>query len=167
MQVIDNLELDNICNEAILKVPAHLKELRFYYKLMYLTGCRAEESVNFNMWSFVSENIVMLKPLKNNNNRIFDVTELPQEFTSFVNGEYATTLGFNYRKLQYYIDSSIGYYGLTVGNKKIKCHVFRHNFAKRLFDSGLAEEAIQMLMGHTSMESTQGYIYSIIEAKYL
>jgi len=51
---------------------------------------------------------------------------------------------------------------LFVEGKQITTHLFRHNYVKRLFDSGLSVSEISSIIGERAEKNTLGYVHSRI-----
>lgn len=47
--------------------------------------------------------------------------------------------------------------------KRITSHVLRHSFCTHSLESGVPVHVVQQLMGHTSLETTEGYIHTTID----
>ena len=45
--------------------------------------------------------------------------------------------------------------------RRIHPHAFRHTFARELYDEGIGVRHLQELLGHSSLQTTQGYLTSI------
>jgi integrase/recombinase XerD len=46
--------------------------------------------------------------------------------------------------------------------KKVNCHMFRHTFATALLKNGADILAVQKMMGHVDLQTTQGYVRTLV-----
>ena len=146
------------------KVPEYISHYRINLELMSLTGCRANESLNRNLWQIMSNGDVRLRPLKKNNSRYFDIIELPIDFENWLHKNAHYELSPTYRQLQNFVQSQWLKYDIHVGESRKLLHLFRHYYVKRLIQVGHSLEDVQVLMGHTHYENTVNYATSVIKA---
>lgn len=64
-----------------------------------------------------------------------------------------------------YIWTIIKHYGTLAGIKRISPHTLRHTFATHLFQRGAETKDVQMLMGHSYIQTTQ--IYTHLTERYV
>lgn len=134
--------------------------------VMYHTGCRAVESITLSRWERLSPKSYILTPQKGNNSRVISNTFIPDIFDNAIRDEINIFNGLNYDKLRYHINEAFINRQYKIGGKDSVCHVFRHNYAKRLHAQGYSDEDIQHDMGEVNIESAQGYIYSEVYGYY-
>lgn len=162
MELIDNATLDSIMFETCNSHYLYSKELAVVAITQYTTGCRANDILQLNRWSVVDINTVRLAPQKGNNPRDFSVSILEPALIDAIFGNINIFQGLFYRKYSYYIDLALHRYNFTLGSKGIGSHLFRHNYARKLKDSGLTDSQVKDAIGERSQSSANAYIYSQI-----
>lgn len=151
---------------------------RAILETLYSTGIRISELVNLNLADVdffaglvkvfgkgARERIVpigdsILKILRNYLNKREEIIEeknFLNEHSLFIN-RYGARLSSRYiRKL---INGYIRKIGST---KKVSPHIFRHSFATHLLNAGCDLRAVQEMLGHVSLKTTQVYTHVSIE----
>ena len=140
------------------------------FELLYATGIRVAELVGLNVQDIDARNQYVRVMGKGRKERIVPVGEYAlasldaylgryrpellggkQEDALFLNarGHRLTTRG-----VQYVLDECSRHLQI---HKSISPHVFRHTFATHLLDNGADLRAIQELLGHSSLSTTQVY----------
>lgn len=162
MYAVTASDLDTFLSWQLTELPAHIPHLHSAYDLMYLTGCRAQESVRLGLWHIRPGIGIIMHPLKDNNDRRFSLSELPSDLLYWIASSIEYNRFVNYRRLQYHFNMLIGQYGIMVGDKLSLLHLFRHNYVKKLVANGLTETEIKVKMGHKDIDNTRNYINSVI-----
>lgn len=160
--VISNERLDEILYNSISDGLLYTKELKIVAHTQYITGCRANDVIEFERWSNVGNNTIRLNPQKGNNFRDFDKSILDGSLVSCIENNVNLFEGLFYRKYQYYMASILGRFCFSLGSKNISTHLFRHNYAKKLKSSGYSDSDIKTMMGERNQVSANQYIYSQI-----
>ncbi len=170
-------EMERLIEGVSSPDPLGLRD-RAIFELLYATGIRVSELVGMNVgdidWGFKyikvfgkgrKERVVpvghkALDALENyiDNGRP-NLLEDPLEKALFLN-RFGTRL--TARSVRRIIDKYIQQMAVT---QKVTPHVFRHSFATHLLDRGADLRAVQELLGHANISSTQ--IYTHISQKQL
>lgn len=158
--LLTNLQIDEICVFAMNGKTLYNRQLKIIAEIQYITGARANDVIEFNRWSEYNSTQLLLQPQKGNNARIFNKSDINNDFVyGVVNNE--NILEFEtFRKYDYYLKLTLNRFGLSVGNKGINTHIFRHNYAKKLKDDGSTDVEIKDLLGEVRQSSANSYIYS-------
>lgn len=166
MVQLTNQQLDKVCKSVIERLPQWYNYLSDYFNLLYNTGVRANEPLDRNIWEQISEDTVKLQPFKNNNTRLIPTSSLPLSFLQIINNPLVGNYTINYSKANYIVYNIIGHYGIIIKNKESLLHLFRHNFVKKLVESGKSNEQIKSELGERTMKAALDYIDSKIYSKY-
>lgn len=159
-QYISNVDLDNNLKSILLSVKKIDPYLYPSFSAMYYCGCRASESINADLWTIKNDHSYILTPLKNNNERVFESFEVPFEFQLFLENMKLQPTSINYEKLRYRFKSFSLYPRIWIGKKESTCHLFRHNYVKRLMSAGYSHEEIRIKLGEKNLSSAMSYIES-------
>jgi len=163
--VVTDATLDSLLAYEVSRLPAYAPTLSFAASLLYATGCRATEAVELNKWTIVGNGTVTLQPLKHNTLRTFNLSILPTTFTYWFNNQPLYNEWTTYRRLQYLCAKMFGGYQIEVGKKNSLLHLFRHNYIRKLVNSGLPLAQVQALMGHATIDTTTAYSTTIIYSR--
>jgi len=134
--------------------------------LLQSTGIRSSELQSLN-WELLDDNKFLLYTLKNSSPRIFEASELNEEFIDYLLNPSKKKLIINYTTLLYYLELLQKNYRFFLKDKNLLLHMFRHAYAKRLKLQGLTDIEIQLKMAEKNLKSAQHYIYSEIKYYYI
>ena len=134
--------------------------------LAYATGMRCEEVLCLKPEHIDSSRKVVRVKGKGNKER---EVPLPENLTEQLRDYYkqyrpATYLFEGKMRGNKYTGSSFRRVAEVAGNtagitKKITPHVLRHSFATHMLERGINLKRLQMLMGHSSLSTTSGYLH--------
>jgi len=162
MSIISNSELDAKLVSVLGSSVLYSHEIKIVAEMQYLTGCRANDLLEFNRWSMLLSGQLQLQPQKGNDIRLFDYSEVNDDWYYSVASNSSLLNSLNYRKYNYYVDRALSKWNFHVMSKNISTHVFRHNYAKKLHDNGMSDLDVKVKLGERRLTSAQGYINSII-----
>ena len=160
--IITDNELDLILYNALFYDRTILPEIRLLIEILYTTGCRINDVLEYNRWSVLMNGNIQLQPQKRNNLRVFGPDELPIMFYDNLVANIDTFEGFFYDKCEYYINEILRKNAIKRNRKYLTTHLFRHNYCKKLHNLGMTDEQIQLKLGLLNLASAQNYIYSIL-----
>lgn len=158
--LVNNNNLDSILVSVINENVLINEEYRFLYEVLYYSGCRINDVLEFNRWSVLMNGNVQLQPQKGNNLRVFQSVELPYLFYDNLINNYNCFENILYGKAEYHLKTLINKYDIRRNKKKLTTHLFRHNYAKKLHDIGKTDTEIQLILGEKHLISAQNYINS-------
>jgi len=140
---------------------------------LYSTGMRISELVRLNVSDLRGSNQVIIKG-KGNKERIVFFGEYAMEslerylkevrpILTKREGEDALFLNKNGTRLSSRsVERMIERYGYMIG-KDISPHTMRHSFATHLLENGADLRAVQELLGHSDLSTTQKYLHITLE----
>lgn len=146
--------------------PQNISRLRnkLILTLLYSTGLRVSELINLRINAIDPEERTIRVRGKGEKDRIVifdDVTlELINEYLMKrgVDNEYLFLNQRNHTLTPRYIQYMIKEYAEVAGiERKVTPHVLRHSFATHLLKNGVDIRAIQQLLGHSNLSTTQIY----------
>jgi len=143
---------------------APTSKTRLIIKLLYSTGLRVSELVNLKMKDLnLDDKSGWVRKGKGNKDRFFALSSLIIEELK----QYVSTLDPNQgylfpgknntltpRNIQKLLQTTADKAGI---NRQVSPHKLRHSFATHLLDSGVDIRLIQVLLGHSSISTTQIY----------
>jgi hypothetical protein len=165
MDTINNALLDCLCSALVTRALDYYVPCGNMFNVLFMTGCRREELVSFNRWSVVDINTIALAPLKGNLQRTFTVDEVPDFWWNAVTTSTNIYEGFRISKVNYYI-KQLQLMALETDGKFLLSNQFRHNYAKKLYYSGLTYEQIRVKMGENTLSVVQGYVNDAIYTQF-
>lgn len=149
---------------------AQTKKSKLIVSLLYSSGIRVSELVNLKVNNLDLNNKKGKVHGKGNKSRqIFLSEQLCQELQNYLNEKNPSIFLFSKndkplttRNIQKIIKKTSEKAGL---NKKVTPHTLRHSFATHLLESGIDIRKIQVLLGHSRIDTTQ--IYTKVSTKDL
>lgn len=167
MAILTNLEIDNECLLLIDKLNNYHQPLRDAFQIMYLHGLRTIEICNKSLWSVNPDTSLTLSTAKFGDERIFLESDLPSFYYSFITSADSSRYYYSVESMQRVFNKFTSYPTLYIKSKQVGCHLFRHNFCKKLYDNGYSVEAISERLGHQELTSTMGYILSQVKTSLM
>lgn len=163
--LVSNTELEYLCYKLKSTVNKEYLYISNILELLYITGCRGQEAIKTNFWEVSANQYIILHPQKNNNMRLFDRNIFSESTINYLQITPHFDNLTSYKRLNYFINQNISHLGISLFNKKIVTHLFRHNYVRKLIQQGLQPIEIQQLMGHLEVGTTERYFNSPIESQ--
>jgi integrase/recombinase XerD len=168
-KVLTEAEIEALLASPDVATPLGLRD-RAMLELLYATGLRVSELVGLELPQLRLDAGFLVAFGKGSKERIVPVGEQAEEWvkrylrdvrpalvegrhlTVFVNfrGEPMTRMGF-WKNLKAY--------GVKVGIRDLSPHVLRHSFATHLLEHGADLRAVQTMLGHADISTTQIYTH--------
>ncbi|MAQ43373.1 MAG: site-specific tyrosine recombinase XerD [Candidatus Marinimicrobia bacterium] len=147
--------------------------------LLYSSGIRISELIKLKLIDFNLDNSILSVMGKGRKERIVPVGERAMMYIlSYIEGHRSSFIkknnsnGFLFLNNRGQSLSRMGLWNIikkraenTVINKKITPHIFRHSFATHLIEGGANLVAVQQMLGHSDVSTTQ--IYTHLDKSYL
>ncbi len=146
--------------------PQNITRLRnkLILTLLYSTGLRVSELINLKLTAIDPKERTIRVRGKGEKDRVVifdnDTLELINEYVSkrSVDNEYLFVSQKNHKLTSRYVQLMIKEYALRANiTKKVTPHILRHSFATHLLKNGVDIRAIQQLLGHSNLSTTQIY----------
>ncbi len=175
---LSTAEIDNLISAIDLSKPQGERN-RAIIELLYSCGLRVSELVNLKLSDlFFDEGFIKVTG-KGDKQRFVPIESLTIKYINIykngvrnhlkIENEYKDTLFLNRRGKQLtraMIFTIIKQLAEKIGlNKNISPHTFRHSFATHLLENGADLRAIQLMLGHESITTTE--IYMHIDRRHL
>ena len=164
-------EIDNLINSIDLSTPEGHRN-RALLEVLYSCGLRVSELCNLKLSNiFFDEGFIIIKG-KGNKQRLVPISskainELQNYFIDrnrtninpgYEDYVFISKRGTNISRIMvFHIIKELA--AITQLNKKISPHTFRHSFATHLLEGGANLRAIQSMLGHESIETTEIYTH--------
>jgi len=162
MQILTEQEINQECLNIVGRARAFDNVIFTISEMLYKTGLIFSEVMEFDRWEFNTDGTLTVKTAKFSNPRIFEVSELGENFVIALVNEEQFFRGTSPTTVRYYIKRFLNYSNLKVKNKNVSTHLFRHNKAKSLKQEGKSDVQIQAYLGEKEITSAMTYIYSTV-----
>lgn len=159
MPILTNSQLNSFCNYLTSSQPQFDTAVKRAVEVLYLTGCRGNELFMPLNWALPSSTDLTLQPQKGNNLRHFDPTIFNPAFIANIGRTDYLIPYLSFNILSYYLGKELHRWALFIGNKPVNTHLFRYNYARSLYDSGLTIAQIAVAMGEVSTVNVSGYLF--------
>lgn len=151
-------DLTTRCASFQLGYYRYYPELREYFKLLELSGCRTTEPLDVSRWTFVDSATLLLQPLKGNNQRVISVGSSCPNFVEDVRLRRKPFKGRTLANVYSAFDDIRNFRNLKSQDKPISVYIFRYRFIKSLYASGMNIQQVANTMGYTSTDTPQYYL---------
>jgi site-specific recombinase XerD len=160
--ILSNADIDTICINLMQHFEYENPYLACFYRVLYNTGLRGIEVYNLSNWSINSNGDYVVILSKHNGVRVIASADMPLFFVNnfFVGSGFTWGFSFSYVKRMAVVHCTLGL--LFNGDKKINLHLFRHAYCRRLQLIGLNDNDIRLILQHSSLLSTNNYLYDSI-----
>jgi site-specific recombinase XerD len=160
---LTNTELNDILRQLYNTALKHNPIMGRVFRFQYDTGCRFNELLYLQEWELDPQTKVLKFFAKKNKRWRY----LPYKRLSTLSKE---TLEFNlidlhgitYGRANRYMQQLLSSKPLTLQQKYLFTHAFRHNYARKLFDKGRTVEQVKDDLGISSIDVARGYLFSTI-----
>ncbi len=170
-------EMLHLLNNARLDSPLDLRN-KVMMELLYATGMRISELLGLSLHDLNMKELVVLVRGKGRKQRYVPfVDSVAELLVTYIEKSRPVLLKFKNSDILFLNNrggklSRMGFWKilrnavLEAGLKKeVTPHTFRHSFATHLLEAGVNLRIVQVLLGHSSLNTTQ--IYTHIDTKYL
>ena len=170
-EVLTLEEIDNLINSIDLSTPEGHRN-RALLEVLYSCGLRVSELCQLKLSNiFLEEGFIKVEG-KGNKQRLVPISpKAINELQNYLIGRNTTNIkpghedyvfiskrGTNISRIMvFHIIKELA--SITQLNKKISPHTFRHSFATHLLEGGANLRAIQSMLGHESIETTEIYTH--------
>ncbi len=156
-------EIDDLCRQVVQKAEKVDIYSFIIFDTLYRTGLRISELLEINRIQLLSSEKILITTQKKSNNRIIDKKQFNEIFIeSFISNQLHFLLrNYKYYSLNFNLYNPLNH-NLRTRNKQISTHLFRHNYIKKRFQSGLSVSEISNEIGEKENKNTLKYINSII-----
>lgn len=155
-----------LSKEEVIKLleNAETNKSKLIMSLLYSSGLRVSELVNLKRHDInLQEKLGWVRKGKGSKDRIFTISEtLCKEISSYLEKNPEAVYLFSKdkplttRNIQKIIQKTAKKSGIE---KRVTPHTLRHSFATHLLESGVDIRVIQVLLGHSNLNTTQLYAH--------
>ena len=162
MQGVTNRELNSTLLEFLEGLDYFYPETKPLFQLLYNKGFRSIEVNDLQRFTIVSETELRFKPAKNNNYRSFLISDFPSDFIAAIRNNSPKFISISCNTMRYTFNNLYKYRKVFSGDKAISLHLFRYNFCRKLYDSGVSCEQIGARLGEIDLSNLDSYLFADI-----
>lgn len=172
-------EVDELCRQPETNELLWETRDRAIFEMLYSSGCRISEITNLKLSDFIEgTHAAIIKGKGNKSRKIFFEEEAQRTLSAYLEDrkkvlennqcDERTDAVFINQKghpisvggMRFIINK---YSGAQGTNRHVNPHAFRHTFATQLLANGADVRAVQELLGHSSISTTQRYTHITTE----
>lgn len=144
---ITHEELNSLCSYLSATAYIYYPVSVSFFKDLFNTGCRPSELLDISRWTIIDPDTVELQPLKGNDTRTFNTTDLSEDllFAIMFNVEPYGSLSL--RQLTSVLKKILPVDIIQTVEKSAIDYMFRYNKVQTLHYQGLTDEQIQEIFG--------------------
>jgi integrase/recombinase XerD len=160
-------EVDRLLAAPTLTTPSGIRD-KAMLEVLYATGLRVSELVGLRMNGLNLDGGFVRCVGKGDKERVIPLgipaAEAVRTYLRSGRPKVASELVFltdrGYPLTKWHFEKTVRNYGVIVGiNKRITPHVLRHSFATHLLERGADLRAVQMMLGHADISTTEIYTH--------
>lgn len=159
---INDTELNELCGYLTAQTYSYFPIAKSFIEDLFSTGCRPNELIDVTRWNFISENEIILSPLKSNYNRSFTSSQLSDSLLFAIENNIKPYDGLTLRQLESIIKKILPMVQVGTESKSAIAYIFRYNFVKQLHESGVTDNAIKDVMGWSSILLASSYYLKVL-----
>jgi len=163
MRTLSYYELNNFLEGLLQPRPNEPSYIFDAFADMYNTGVRPSELFIADRWNANPSGSYTLVPLKNNNARVFQGSQLSTRLKEAISAGGRLYFPFSVRRLRYHFHRFSQYPFAMVGDRQVELYMFRYRYVKGLKLMGLTDEEIIIEMGWTRPTVLPGYLNADIQ----
>jgi hypothetical protein len=162
MPVLSYADLDSICVTVKAGNPLYTPAAAEWCTDLYYTGCRPSEILDRSLWSYLGGTDYRLQPLKSNNPRFFQASDLTGGLKRFIAGDSNYYSTARYARLKSVFRTTTPSIQVYRDTKPMDLYLFRYRFVKYQRLIGQTDAQIQVTMGWTNLAMVEEYAGAVL-----
>ena len=162
-KALTNAELNDILRQLYKTALKHYPIMGRVFRFQYDTGCRFNELLYLQEWELDPQTQVLkFFARKNKRWRYLPYRRLSDLSKDTLAFDLIALHGITYGRANRYMQQLLSSKPLTLQQKYLFTHAFRHNYARKLYDRGRTVEQVKDDLGISSIDVARGYLFSTI-----
>ena len=162
MVPVSNEELEALCNYLSTASYIYYPIATSFFHDLYVTGCRPNELLQIDRWTYIDTDHIELVPLKDNLTRSFTQSELSSDLVFSIIHQVAPYQGLTLRQLTSVMKKILPLIKIQTIDKSAIDYMFRYNKVKSLKDNGNTYPQITEKFGWNNEALAIGYYERVI-----